>query len=331
MPEKSHLKKSGFEIAAARRGESLVISVKTSKDEEFRPADIVEFIFAGAPDKISAKAKKSKIKFNGFEIAADESKDEGGELELAGFFDAAANASPTEAEPHEGRSPVAGAHLKIKKRKLSVPYEDDFIAVVEKPAGIMIHSDGAGASETLCSALEEYFSRRGDSEAKAYPIHRLDIGTSGLIIFAKDNITCALLDRALVENAVSRRYAAIVEGVFKNRAGVIDLAIGRDRHVSNKFRVSKTGKQAVTRYKLISASKSENISVVEVELETGRTHQIRVHFSHIGHPLAGDRFYGAKSAGFRGREFALHSSFVRFIHPYSKKVIELESKPDFIC
>jgi 23S rRNA pseudouridine1911/1915/1917 synthase len=320
MPETSRLKKSGFSIAASRRDESLVISVKANQGAEFRPAEIVEFIFAGAPDKISAKAGNSKITFDGREIAADTAVESGGEFELSGFFTPAGIVS----------GPAAGGQHKRKEIRLSVPYEDDFIAVVEKPAGMMIHSDGTGGAETLCSALDDHFARRGERTAKAYPIHRLDIGTSGLIIFAKDNMTCALLDRALVENAVSRRYTAIVEGVLKSRAGVIDLAIGRDRHVSNKFRVSKTGKQAVTRYKLISASKSENISVVEAELETGRTHQIRVHFSHIGHPLAGDGLYGAKSKGFRGREFALHSSFVRFIHPYSKKVIELESKPDFI-
>jgi RluA family pseudouridine synthase len=323
MPETSRLKKSGVSIAASRRDESLVISVKTSQDGEFHPAEIVEFIFAGAPDKISAKAGNSKIIFDGREIAADTEVKSGGEFELSGFFAPAGTIS----------SPASECPAAPRKRKeigLSVPYEDDFIAVVEKPAGMMIHSDGTGGGETLCSALDDHFARRGERTAKAYPIHRLDIGTSGLIIFAKDNMTCALLDRALLENAVSRRYTAIVEGALKSRAGVIDLAIGRDRHVSNKFRVSKTGKQAVTRYKLISASKSENISAVEAELETGRTHQIRVHFSHIGHPLAGDRLYGAKSAGFRGREFALHSSFVRFIHPYSKKVIELESKPDFI-
>lgn len=323
MPETSNFKKSGFSIAASRRGDSLVISVKAVQGGEFRPAEIVEFIFAGAPDKISAKARNSKMIFDGRETAADKAINSGGEFELSGFFTSAGTVSSLAPE-------CPAAPRKRKETRLSVPYEDDFIAVVEKPAGMLIHSDGAGGSETLCSALAEYFARRGDSDAKAYPVHRLDIGTSGLIIFAKDNMTCALLDRAMFENAVSRRYTAVVEGVLKSRAGVIDLAIGRDRHVSNKFRVSKTGKQAVTRYKLISAPKSENISVVEAELETGRTHQIRVHFAHIGHPLAGDSFYGAKSAGFRGREFALHSSFVRFLHPYSKKVIELESKPDFI-
>lgn len=315
----------GFVFTAFRRGGGLAFTVQKAPGGHFRPEDIIELVFTNAPAKVLARAKNSAILSDGAFLAAGALVEEGRAFELTGFFDAPPPRGPARGETRPVSSSRRGTS------ELKIPYEDDFLAVVEKPAGVLVHSDGTGARrETLAAMLESHFARRGDLLWRAYPVHRLDVGTSGLIIFAKDNMTCAMLDRAILDNAVLRRYIAVVEGELKSRSGVINLPIGRDRHVSNRYRVSRTGKPAVTRYKLTGAAPGTGLSAVEIELETGRTHQIRVHFSHIGHPLAGDALYGAKSEGPSGREFALHSSFVSFHHPYSKKKIEIASRPDFI-
>ncbi len=362
-------RKADISVNAARRGEDLVIAVNRPLTGHGTIGSFIDYIFDGAPDKIIAMAKRCKIIMGPADgiAAGGKTLDNGVPFSVSGggaepdalvdgftsflfvnFFAPAklagveinASDEPSD-EPSDG--PADGpsdAALDYSGIKFGVEYEDDFIAVINKPAGVKIHSDGAGISYSLSDAVGRYF-RKKSGRARAYPVHRLDIGTSGLIVFAKDNITCAILDRAIFENRLLRRYIAVVEGAPAARCGVINLAIGRHRHNSNRYRVSKTGKTAVTNYKVIKTDRRRNISFIEASLATGRTHQIRVHFSHIGFPLAGDTLYGGRpleSGGFyastsgadKGREFLLHSSYLYFIHPYTKKIVELNSPPDFM-
>jgi 23S rRNA pseudouridine1911/1915/1917 synthase len=344
-------------INASRRGDNLIIAAGRLLAGYGTPSSFIGYIFDGAPDKITAMAKRCRIIINPADGGCVKTVDNGGPFSggAAGpdtpfdgfssflFVDFFAPAKPggagtnAAAEPSDGPSDASFNYSDIK---FSVEYEDDFLAVINKPAGVKIHSDGTGTSDSLSDAVNAYFTQKSPG-GRAYPVHRLDIGTSGLIVFAKDNITCAILDRAIFENRLLRRYTAVIEGAPAAREGVINLAIGRDRHNSNRYRVSKTGKTAVTDYKVIKTDRRRNISFIEASLATGRTHQIRVHFSHIGHPLAGDTLYGGgalKSGGFfasgakagNDRDFLLHSSYIYFIHPYSKKIVELNSPPDFM-
>lgn len=351
---------AGISINASRCGNDLIIAASRSLAGYGTLNSLTDYIFDGAPDKITAMARRCRVIINPTAAGADA----GGAGEPTGkvcafsggraampdelidgassflFMDFFRPAESPGGKTDEAAAQAAGASIDYSDIKFGVEYEDDFLAVINKPAGVKIHSDGTGASSSLSDAVEKYF-RQASSGARAYPVHRLDIGTSGLIVFAKDNITCAILDRAIFENRLLRSYTAVIEGAPAAREGSINLAIGRDRHNSNRYRVSKTGKAAVTGYKVIKTDRRRNISFIEATLASGRTHQIRVHFSHIGHPLAGDKLYGGKplkSGGFfasagasdTNREFLLHSSYLYFIHPYSKKTIELNSTPDFM-
>ncbi len=351
---------AGISINASRGGNNLIIAVSQSLAGYGTLNSFIDYIFNGAPDKITAMARRCRIIVN----APDAGGDTRGTLNNGRALNGGREAMPDElidgissflfidffrqAERSGGgidaaagpALKTAGASIDYSGIKFGIEYEDDFLAVINKPAGVKIHSDGTGASDSLSDAVDNYF-RRAFCGARAYPVHRLDIGTSGLIVFAKDNITCAILDRAIYENRLLRRYTAVIEGAPAAREGSINLAIGRDRHNSNRYRVSKTGKTAVTGYKVIKIDRRRNISFIEATLASGRTHQIRVHFSHIGHPLAGDTLYGGRplksrdffalaSASDTEREFLLHSSYLYFIHPYSKKTIELNSPPDFM-
>lgn len=350
---------AGISINASRRGNNLIITASQSLAGYGTLNSFIDYIFNGAPDKITAMARRCRIIINspdagtgtkvtvnnggafngGREAMPDELIDGISSFLFIDFFRQAERGGGTDTGAEQVSGPV-GASIDYSGIKFGIEYEDDFLAVINKPAGVKIHSDGTGASDSLSDAVDNYFWKAFYG-ARAYPVHRLDIGTSGLIVYAKDNITCAILDRAIFENRLRRRYTAVIEGAPAAREGSINLAIGRDRHNSNRYRVSKTGKTAVTGYKIIKTDRRRNISFIEATLESGRTHQIRVHFSHIGHPLAGDKLYGGrplKSCGFFApagaagteREFLLHSSYLYFIHPYSKKTIELNSPPDFM-
>jgi 23S rRNA pseudouridine1911/1915/1917 synthase len=150
--------------------------------------------------------------------------------------------------------------------------------------------------------------------------HRLDYDTSGLIVFSKDALTHSYLNYQLENNLFKKEYIAIVDGLLKNDYGVLDFPIGRNRHDSKKYLVSKTGKSAITRYQVIK--RYANMSYVKVNIETGRTHQIRVHFSHVNHPIVGDELYGKGSD-----RMYLHASKLSFIHPNTRKEITVECKP----
>lgn len=204
------------------------------------------------------------------------------------------------------------------KYPLQVLYEDDHLLVVNKPARMSTHINDSNEDTTLANAVAYYLESKGDCR-KIRHAHRLDKDTTGAIIFAKHALSHALLDRMLQNDTVERSYLALADGTMKNNTFTINEPIGRDRHHPTRRRVSKTGQHAVTHCRVLNTFSKEKLTLIECSLETGRTHQIRVHMSHIGFPLAGDQDYGGSS--FFSRQ-ALHARKLSFTHPLTLEPIE---------
>lgn len=207
--------------------------------------------------------------------------------------------------------------FKPDDKKLNIIYEDDYLLIINKPSGIIVHPDDKTKNNTLCNIVANYYKNKGYNISVKYA-HRLDIDTSGIIIFTKDMLTSSYMNYIISNHTLNRYYLCYVSGKLKNKKGVINAPIGEDRHHKSRRRVSKTGQVAITNYEVIE---EKTYSKLLVKLETGRTHQIRVHLSHIGHPLLGDELYSGDMS--KIKRVALHSYKVDFIHPVTNKKIEL--------
>ncbi|HDR6315969.1 TPA: RluA family pseudouridine synthase [Bacillus thuringiensis] len=205
--------------------------------------------------------------------------------------------------------------------ELDVVYEDDHVLIVNKPEKMDTHPAEKGGMGTLANLVAFHFQMQG-LETKVRHIHRLDKDTTGGVVFAKHRIAGAIMDRLLMERKIKRTYAALVEGKVKGKQGTIDAAIGRDRHHATRRRVSPKGDQAITYYKVEKYFKKQNATFVTLQLETGRTHQIRVHMSYHGNPLVGDVLYGGQTR-YMSRQ-ALHAMKIHFLHPITKEEIEVD-------
>ncbi|TCS96984.1 RluA family pseudouridine synthase [Hazenella coriacea] len=210
--------------------------------------------------------------------------------------------------------PKEQSELPPQSVPFEVIFEDTDLMVVNKPAGILVHPVREKDTHTLAHGIIYHWQQQGVTGI-ARPVHRLDQYTSGLILVAKNAYMHQLLDRQLRENRISRQYQAFVAGSLQDNEGVIQLPIGRDPHHPTRRMVKQSGDDAITHYRLLK--QRNDISFVQVELETGRTHQIRVHFSHLGHPLLGDRLYGGDSTWITRQ--ALHSASLSLIHPLSQQ------------
>ncbi len=213
---------------------------------------------------------------------------------------------------------------------IDVLYEDDHVLILNKPAGMDTHPNGPEQSDTLANAALYHLQCQGELLVPRH-IHRLDRDTTGAVLFAKTALAGGILDKMLEEREIKRTYLALAEGCIQKKKGTINEPIGRDRHDQTRRRVSKTGQHAVTHYQVLEYRKQEDLTLVKVRLDTGRTHQIRVHFSHIGHPLAGDRLYGG--SGLFHRQ-ALHAAHIELLHPFTREKISchapfLDKKPIF--
>jgi 23S rRNA pseudouridine1911/1915/1917 synthase len=204
---------------------------------------------------------------------------------------------------------------------LPILYEDDHILVVNKPAGIDTHPTTEGQLGTLANGVAFHYQVQG-IQTKVRHVHRLDRDTTGGILFAKERLSSAILDRMLEKREIKRTYYALVHGIIKQKSGNIEASIGRDRHHPTKRRVSPTGQQARTHYKVVTKLSDEQMTLIELQLDTGRTHQIRVHMSHLGYPLVGDELYGGKPIFNRQ---ALHAKQLSLYHPITNEMIQIEA------
>jgi len=205
---------------------------------------------------------------------------------------------------------------------LSIIYEDEDLLVIDKPANMPIHPSMNHHKGTLANGLMYYFKEQGmDFTFRA--INRLDRDTSGLTIVAKHLLSGGILSRQVSTKEIHRTYRAICEGNIADH-GTIDAPIGRVADSTIERQVDlKNGEHAITHFKKIAYDKEKNLSLVELKLETGRTHQIRVHLKHLGHPIIGDFLYNPDYT-FCQRQ-ALHSASLTFIHPITKKEMHFTS------
>ena len=201
---------------------------------------------------------------------------------------------------------------------LNIVFEDDWLLIVNKPAGIATHPSVLHFSDSLCNGVRFYFDSIS-LKKKIRPVNRLDLDTSGIIIFAKNEYIQECLIQQMNSHILKKEYIAIVSGILNDKSGTINLPISRKDGSIIERCISEDGQIAITDYSVIK--ELDNMSVVKCVLQTGRTHQIRVHFSAIGHPLIGDFLYGSKS-DFINRQ-ALHSYHISFIHPISNKIINI--------
>ena len=220
--------------------------------------------------------------------------------------------------------------MKNGRKGLEILYEDDSIIVIDKPGGLLTMSTGKAEETTAYSILTDYVrSGRGSGDRRArdrrriFIVHRLDRDTSGVIVFAKDPETKYALQDDWNETILERKYIAAVEGTLEYDEGTVASYL-KDNPKSMKVSSSWTdngGKYSVTHYRVIRPA--EDYALVEFELETGRKNQIRVHAADIGHPVAGDRKYGAAANPF-GR-LALHAATLSFRHPHTGKILTFTS------
>ena len=204
--------------------------------------------------------------------------------------------------------------------ELPVLFEDDHFIVARKPKGMNTHPNEVGQTDTFINAIIGHIVRNGGSYGEH--VHRLDQGTSGLLMVAKHQVAKNVLDRMLEQKQLVRDYEAVVKDKVHNKTGTIDFAIGRDRHHPTRRMVSQTGQSAVTHYRVLK--QMEGKSLLHLTLETGRTHQIRTHLSHIGHPIVGDVLYDGPPT--QDGAYHLHAFRMSFIHPFTNEKIVVEDK-----
>jgi 23S rRNA pseudouridine1911/1915/1917 synthase len=210
--------------------------------------------------------------------------------------------------------------------ELRVVHIDEHLAVVDKPAGLIVHPAPSHAGPTLVGELAEILGGGADPERPGI-VHRLDKETSGLLVVARDDATHAALQEQVRRRAVERVYLALAGGRLGSRTGTIDAPIGRASRQRHRMAVSgAASRQARTHFEVLELLTAE--SYLEVKLETGRTHQIRAHFGAIGHPLIGDSTYGGEEKYGLGRQF-LHAHRLAFAHPASGDAMSFSSElPD---
>ena len=236
-------------------------------------------------------------------------------------------------------------YIKPQKIDIDIIFEDDEIIVVDKPSGIVVHPGAGNKEGTLVNALLYLYKKKlSNLNGLSRPgiVHRIDKETSGLLVIAKNNFSHAKLAKQFSDHTVKRKYLALIWGVIRPLSGKITTLLSRNKKNRQLMSVTeRAGKKAVTNYKTLKVFNSKDIpkiSLVECILETGRTHQIRVHLSYKGNGLVGDKKYGKKRLGFRkiNKKFekilsnferqALHAKTLGFQHPTKNRIVNFESK-----
>lgn len=223
--------------------------------------------------------------------------------------------------------------IKPENIPIDIVYEDEDVIVVNKPQGMVVHPAPGHYSGTLVNALLSHCGNNlSNINGMMRPgiVHRIDKDTSGLLVVAKNNKTHEILANQFKEHTNTRKYHAIVVGNIKEEKAAVDAPIGRHPVDRLKRAVIANGKQAITHFQVIKDFR--NYTYLEARLETGRTHQIRVHLSYIGNPLLGDPMYGSKSSKFNLKGQVLHAKVLGFIHPTKREYMEFTSElPDYFA
>lgn len=220
--------------------------------------------------------------------------------------------------------PVKPLSLEAENLHLDIVYEDSDVIVVNKPQGMVVHPSAGHPDHTLVNGLLYHTRNLADSPEGFRPgiVHRIDKDTSGLLMIAKNDKARESLEKQLAEKINKREYLAIVHGNFEVKNGVINAPIGRNPNNRKQMAVNSKGKAAVTHFTVLEQFK--NYSLVKCVLETGRTHQIRVHMKYIGHPLAGDPLYGPKKT-LSGHGQFLHAKTLGFYQPSTNEWLEFSA------
>ena len=213
---------------------------------------------------------------------------------------------------------------------IDIVYQDDDIAIINKPQGMTVHAGSGTNGSTLVNALLFHLDKLSGINGVIRPgiVHRIDKNTSGLLVVAKNDKAHLSLAKQIEEKSCKRTYYALLEGCVKSEKGKIATFIGRSTKDRTKMAVTTSGRDAVTEYKVIE--RFNGYTLCEFSLQTGRTHQIRVHAKHIGHPVVGDKEYGFKNQRFNLNGQLLHAMKLSFIHPTTAKKVEFECPlPDY--
>jgi 23S rRNA pseudouridine1911/1915/1917 synthase len=228
--------------------------------------------------------------------------------------------------------PLEPAPLNPEQMPLQIYFEDDDLAVIEKPAGLVVHPGSRTGSSTVVHGLLFHFKQLSNTGGPARPgiVHRLDKKTSGLLIVAKNNSAHARLSADFQDRKIRKTYLALVHGVPRRDTAAIELTVGRHPSIRTKMAANAPrGRSAWTEYRV--KERYRGFSLLEVDLKTGRTHQIRVHLSAVGHPVVGDDVYGERSYKEFVRKYGpidryfLHATALRLNHPVSGEALEFHS------
>lgn len=200
---------------------------------------------------------------------------------------------------------------------LDIVYEDKDLLILNKAPNLVVHPTKSHQSNTLSNGIAYYFLEKGIKKKIRF-VNRLDMDTTGILIVAKNPFAHQQVGQQLEDNTVEKKYICLVEGLVKDDSGIIDLAIGREEEKSIKKIVTESGQEALTSYRVLERYKDS--TKLEVQIYTGRSHQIRVHLNHIGHPIIGDSLYGKMNPHINRQ--ALHSYYLKIKHPRTKDYID---------
>ncbi|MBQ8380131.1 MAG: RluA family pseudouridine synthase [Clostridia bacterium] len=212
---------------------------------------------------------------------------------------------------------------------LEIVYEDEDIIIVNKAKGMVVHPANGNYTGTMVNSLmHSHKDNLSSINGVIRPgiVHRIDKDTSGILVVAKNDNAHKKLSEQFKVHSIKRKYVALVKGIVKEDTQTIDLPIGRSTRDRKKMAVTdKNSRNAVTHIRVLKRFYASNVTLVEAELETGRTHQIRVHMTHLHHPLVGDEVYGKKDPKFKVEGQMLHAKYLGFIHPSTNEFIEFDS------
>lgn len=276
-------------------------------EEAGKRADILVAHHTGFSRSLVAEAvKRGDIRVNGDAVKGSHLVSEGDVISY---------------ELHE-RAPLL---VEAEAIDLTIVYEDDDVIVIDKPAGMVTHPAHGATSGTLVNALLAHVRSLPGDALRPGLVHRLDRDTSGLLVIAKTEAALSALGKAMKARHISREYLGLVTGVPAHPKGTIDGAIGRDPHNRLKYTITADGKPAITHYEV--RQRLHNAAEVLFQLETGRTHQIRVHMAAMGHPIINDPVYGKTDRRFDLPGQALHAWRLSFRHPRTGRDMEFQADP----